>query len=171
MESGVEFQPDKLIQAHIEHVIASWPEGPEVDWARELVSRLLAMELENITMLATGYMQEAFKDGERHSVGIFKGDVHIRISVFPCSIEEAKRRYYAQGYLEYLNSALKVARAENPNCHFIHFQFFWDGSMFWVQFTLFPDRNVLTFNPLYHLPTDVLTDRDHKVLSQHDVKL
>lgn len=173
MDSMVDFHPDELIQAHMERVLASWSQwsqDPGADRARELINRLVTVELGTITMLATGYMQEAFKDGERHSVGIWRGDLHIPISTFPYSIREAKRRYYAQGYYEYLNSALKVARAENPSCHFVHFQFFGDGSTFWVQFTIFPNRNVLTFDPLYHLPLDVLTDTDHKILRQHGVR-
>ncbi len=171
MDAIADFHPDELIQAHMERVLASWSQDPGADWTRELINRLVTVELGSITTLATGYMQEAFKDGERHSVGIWQGDLHIRISTFPCSIEEAKQKYYSQGYYEYLNSALKVARAENASCHFVHFQFFWDGSKFWVQLTLFPNRNVLTFDLLYCLPLDVLTDTDHKILKQHGIKL
>jgi hypothetical protein len=105
-------------------------------------------------------MSESLSDGERHSTAISKDDLYITISTFPCSIEEVRLKHYPKGYFTYLDRMVSIARRENPRCHWLHFQFFWDGISFWVQFTMFPNKQVLDFAPMYHLPTDVLNEEE-----------
>jgi len=170
MDPMLDFDPKDLIKSHMECVFTSWSQRPGAKWARKTVDKSLNENLEFISNFAIGCMQEALNDGERHSSGISEEDIHIVLSAFPCSIEEAKRQYYFKGYYEYLNSALRLARSQNPGCHFIHFQFFWDEPYFLVQFTLFPNRDELSFEPLYHLPLDVLTESDLQILKDHGIE-
>jgi hypothetical protein len=51
-----------------------------------------------------------------------------------------------------------------PNCHYVQYQVFCNRRDFWIQFTLFPNKAVLGFDPPYCLPVDILTmDERRKV--------
>lgn len=151
---------EQLIKDHFRRVTKAWPRDPAGDWARELVQRIERQELSTVSLLAHGKMGQSLTDGQRHSAAISTDDLFIAVSTFPCSIAEAQRKHYPQGYLTYLDRMVAISRQENPGCHWLHFQFFCDGASFWVQFTLFPNRNVLDFAPMYHLPTDLLDGKE-----------
>jgi hypothetical protein len=156
------FELEKLIKDHFHRVLKAWPQDRAADWARELVQRIEQQELSNISMIAGEKMSESLSDGKRHSAAISKDDLFINISTFPCSMEEVKRTHYPKGYLDYLDQMVGIARQDKPMCHCLHFQFFYDGAHFWVQFTLFPNKKVLDFTPIYLLPTDLLSDEEKK---------
>jgi len=105
-------------------------------------------------------MGESLADGERHSSSICHDGVFIAISTFPCSVKEVQNKHYPLGYTTYLDRIISISRKEDPESHFMHFQFFWDGESYWVQFTLFPNKKLLRFTPLYHMPVDLLTEQD-----------
>jgi len=151
-----------LIKDHFRRVTKSWPQDSAADWARELVQRIEQQELSAVSLLADGKMSESLSDGERHSATISRDNLYITISTFPCSVGEVQRTHYPKGYLTYLDRMVSIARQENPKCHWLHFQFFWDGTYFYVQFTLFPNKNALNFAPMYHLPTDLLSDEEKR---------
>jgi hypothetical protein len=159
------FEPEKLIKDYFHRVEKDWPQNRAAKWARVLVQRIEHQELGVIALLSHEKMSKSLSDGERHSTGISKDNLYITISTFPCSVDEVKRIHYARGYLTYLDQMVGIARQENPRCHWLHFQFFWDGASFWVQFTLFPNKDVLDFTPMYHLPTDLLGDEERKRVS------
>lgn len=164
------FEPEKLIQDHLALVTTVWLSDLAGNWARDVIQQILDDELGAICLLADEKMNESLFDGERHSTAIWKDDLFISISTFPCSVEEVKRTHYPKGYLTYLDRMVGIARQENPRCHWLHFQFFWNGTNFLVQFTLFPNKDVLDFTPMYHLPTDLLSDEDAQNVARNEMQ-
>ncbi len=151
------FQPSTLVQKHLTRVMLASPSGRAADWARAAVAGLKEEHWAFICGSAVVKMKEALMDAERHSCGASMDDLFIGVSVFPCSVEEARQAYYGGGYFDYLNSTMSAVQRDFPHHHYMHFQFFWDGTEFACQFTLFPDKEALGFDPLYVLPTDLLT--------------
>lgn len=158
------FKPAELIKEHFYFISKTWPQDNAANWSRELIQRIEKQELSSISIIAIGKMGESLADGQRHSAGISKGDLYITISTFSCSVEEVRRMHYPKGYLIYLDRMVGISRQENPECHWLHFQFFYDGESFWVQFTLFPNKVLLTLPPLYHFPVDLLNDEEKRKL-------
>ena len=156
------FEPDKLIKDHVVRLLASLPNDRGARWAREVIEKVVEEELENLCLIARGKMSESLSDGERHSASVFMDDLFVSVSTFPCSVEVAKRTHYQRGYLPHLDRMVTMGREENPRCHWLHFQFFWDVGLFWVQFTLFPNKHVLDFPPRYILPIDLLSDEEKR---------
>ena len=154
------FEPDKLIQDHFVRVRAALPEDRGANWIRAVIQKVVDEELDNICLLACGKMNESLSDGERHSVSVLANDLFISISTFPCSVEEARRKHFPNGYLPYLDQMVNMGRQQNPRCHWLHLPFFWDGAQFWVQLTVFPNKHVLDFPPRYHLPIELLSDQE-----------
>jgi hypothetical protein len=104
----------------------------------------------------------SLSSNDRESIAVFFDDLFISISTFPCSIEEARVQYYSDGYLPYLDKMMNYGQKENPGCHWIHLQFFYDGNIFWTQLTLFPNKDYIEFIPIYILPTDLLSEKEKK---------
>ena len=152
----------KLIEDHFTRLRATLAEDRASDWTRSVLQRVLDNELWSICLLGEGKMAQSMSDGERHSASELVDDLFISISTFPCSLEEAKQKHYRKGYLPYLDRMVSMGRQENPHCHWLHFQFFCDGTIFAVQFTLFPNRHVLEFAPRYHLPIECLSDEEKR---------
>ena len=147
---------------HFDRMTTTWPREPAYDWARGILRRIQCNEMPQITALAAEKLRESLSDEQRHSVATWKDDLCIWISILPCSIQDAPRLYYPEGYMTFLDRSVAIARCENPRCHWIHLQFLKDKSQFWFQFTLFPCRDALSFSPLYQLPIDLLTDEEKK---------
>jgi hypothetical protein len=159
------FNPEKLVKDHFDRLTGTLPEDRAdraTSWTRGIIRRVLDHELGHIYLLAHGKMSGSLADGERHSASVLVDDLFVSISTFPCSIEEAKRKHYSGGYLPYLDRMVNMGRQENPNCHWLHFQFFWDGNLFWVHFTLFPNKRVLDFPPRYELPIELLSNEEKR---------
>jgi hypothetical protein len=152
----------QLLDQQLLRVEGAWPAGPAADWARSFLQRLRASQLETVCVLGADKLEESLADGRRHSTAVSQADTFVSVSTFPCSLDEARRKYYAAGYFDYLNSMLGAARNENPKCHYVHIQFFCDRRSCWVQFTLFPNKEVLGFDPLYSLPIDLLTAEERR---------
>lgn len=154
--------PEKLIRDHFARILPTLRNDHAGNWTRAMIQKVIDEELEEISLLATEKMNGSLTGGDRESVAVFKGDLFISISTFPCSIKEAKQRYYQSGYLSYLDRVLNYGRNQNPRSHWFHFQFFWDGKTFWTQFTLFPNKDILDFIPMYILPVDLLSDKERQ---------
>jgi len=159
------FDPEKLVKDHLNRLTATLPEDRSdrtTGWTRGIIQRVKDHELGQICLLAYGKMSASLADGERHSASVLVDDLFISISTFPCSVEEAKGKYYTDGYLPYLDRMVSMGRQENPHCHWLHFQFFWNGNLFWVHFTLFPNKRVLDFPARYELPFELLSNEERR---------
>ncbi|MGM0407461.1 MAG: hypothetical protein ACQERU_05725 [Bacteroidota bacterium] len=155
-----EFNPNKLITDHFSRVQATLSNNVERNWTSEILQRIIKNELENLSNIASEKMNISISSNNRESIAVFSDDLFISISTFPCSIKEAKVQYYSDGYLPYLDKMMNYGQKENPGCHWIHIQFFWDGSKYWIQLTIFPNKEYLNFNPMYILPLELLSQKE-----------
>lgn len=168
-EISVAFDPERLIRAHIKRLYDNYPNNTASHWTHDFCENVFTEYIETISSLAREKMDIAISDGKRHSSAIFNKDLCIHISVFPHSILKSRQNYYTTGYLDYLNIALRNARQENGECHFMHFQFFFDRPDYLFEFTFFPNCNILSFKPIYIMPTDLLTDIERKKLQLNEI--
>lgn len=156
------FNPEKLVRDHLGRVAKTLAHDQAGDWARQTVQQIEQDALDNIGSIASNKMLESLTDGERHSAALMRDDLCITISTFPCSVAEVRRIHYPKGYLTYLDRMVGITWQENPHAHWAHFQFGRGMLSYWVQFTLFPNRTVLSFTPLYHMPVDLLSAEEKK---------
>jgi hypothetical protein len=157
----------KLVEDHFKRLTAMLSDDRAdrtTNWTREVFQRVLDQELAQICLVAHEKMEASLVDGERHSASFLVDDLFVSISTFPCSVEEARRKYYREGYLPHLDRMVNMGRQENPHCHWLHFQFFWDGNDFWFHFTLCPNMRVLDFPPRYELPIELLSNEEKRNL-------
>jgi hypothetical protein len=154
---------EKLVKDHLTRLEARLPKDRTdrtTTWTRAVIQRVIDQEVSQICLLAHAKMAASLADGERHSASVLMDDLFVSISTFPCSVDEARRKYYTEGYLPYLDRMVSMGRQENPHCHWLHFQFFCDGNLFWFHFTLFPNKAELGFPPRYELPIELLSNEE-----------
>ncbi|MCB2231723.1 hypothetical protein KQH82_13470 [bacterium] len=152
----------ELLDNYLSRAEAAWPGGQAADWAREFLRRFKLDRADEVCLLGAACMRESLTDGKRHSTAVANSDIFVSISTFPCGLEEARTAYFANGYFDYLNSILRVALTDNPRNHFVHILFFCDRKNCWAQFTLFPNRDNLGFDPLYSLPDELLSESERR---------
>lgn len=152
------------MKSHFVKVMNSLDESSHTLWTRNMISRLMESKVKTISQLASGLLRESLTDEKRHSTGLIEPDLFIVISTFPCSMEEARKKFYFNGYSTYLNSMLTRSRQENENCHFLHFQFFCDKIDLWIQFTSFPNKNAMTATPFYLMPVELLDENEKRIM-------
>ena len=152
---------DEIAETHFARLRATLSNDPGSDWVRSVLHRVSNKERWPICSLAAEKMAQSLSDGEGHSLSLQHDDLSVSISTFPVLFEEARRRYYPDGYIEYIARTVTVARQTNPGCHWLHYQFLADGKMCYVQFTLFPNDKVLDFPVKSQFPTELL-NREEK---------
>lgn len=155
----------RIVKEHLDKIKNMLPSNDQsANWTRSVIKRIADKELDQICLLASSKMDQSLDDKNRHSASFLIDDLFVSISTFPCDVEEARQKYYSDGYLIYMDNMINMGRQQNENCHWLHFQFFWDGHIFWVQFTLFPNKKVLTFKPTYQVPPELLSAQEKSAL-------
>jgi RNA recognition motif-containing protein len=155
-----------LIDEHLARIRAELSNDPASDWVRSVLQNVSDKERWHISALGAEEMVQSLADGQMHSQSLQKDDLSVSISTFPCPFQKARQRYYPDGYIEYVARMLTTTRQQHPGCHWVHFQFFRDGNMFYVQFTLHPNKDALHFSPRSFYPTELLNDEEKRRLAR-----
>lgn len=155
-----EFNPQALLSEKLSEIEKSFVPENEKQWIHELIRWLAGDKTDIIWFFITEMMEQSVKDNQILNRTFIRPGYLGNIFTFPYSAKQAKRSYYQNGYFRFLGKFLKDDRKRIYKSHYIHIQYFFDGSQFETAVTLLPNEKLLRFTPTYFVPNILLKNEE-----------